>query len=105
MKKIIKHFSVTLYAAGLFGFLIAEAATTNVEISGFAFVPSTVTIAVGDSVIWTERDGFGHSTTSDTGVWDSGGLPLNGTFMFTFNNAGTFPYHCTPHPEMTGTVI
>jgi len=84
----------------------AVAATVwDVRIAGFAFSPASVTIAVGDTVRWTEMDGFGHSSTSDTGLWDSGSLPLNGTFSFTFNSPGTYLYHCTPHPFMTGMVI
>lgn len=83
----------------------AHAATHNVSIVGFAFSPREITIEVGDTVIWTEKDGAFHTTTSDTGVWDSGTLELNETFPFTFNTAGDYPYHCTPHPGMTGTVI
>jgi glucose/arabinose dehydrogenase/plastocyanin len=84
----------------------AVAATVwDVRIAGFAFSPASVTIGVGDTVRWTEMDGAGHSSTSDTGLWDSGSLLLNGTFSFTFNAPGTYPYHCTPHPFMTGRVI
>src|SRR5262245_35558394 len=105
MKTLIKNLSVILCAVVCFKFSIAHAATTNVEISGFAFVASTVAIAVGDTVTWTERDGAFHTTTSDTGLWNSGALPFNGTFSFTFTNAGNFPYHCIPHPQMLGLVI
>jgi glucose/arabinose dehydrogenase/plastocyanin len=84
----------------------AVAATVwDVSIVNFAFEPANVMISAGDMVRWTEMDGAGHSSTSDTGLWDSGFLPLNGTFSFTFNSPGTFPYHCTPHPFMTATVI
>ncbi len=52
--------------------------------------------------IWV--DSF-HSTTSDTGVWDSGQHGTPNMFDFTFNQAGTFPYHCTVHGTvMNGTV-
>lgn len=82
-----------------------QAATQNVDIVNFSFSPQTVTIKAGDSVTWTEKETFFHSTTSDTGLWDSGGLALNATFTFTFTTPGTYPYHCTPHPSMKGTVI
>jgi plastocyanin len=42
---------------------------------------------------------------SDTGVWDSGRVGQNGTFRFTFANKGSYPYHCSIHPGMTGTIV
>jgi plastocyanin len=78
----------------------------DVSIQSFSFNPQIVDINVGDTVRWTNFDNVigGHTSTSDTGVWDSPPLMQNDTFEFTFNQAGTFPYHCTPHPFMTGTV-
>lgn len=82
------------------------ASTVNVEISGFAFQPATVTIQVGDTVTWTNLDGAAHTAT-DTGsqaLFD--GVMDNGeSFSYTFTQAGTFNYFCTFHPEMTGSVI
>lgn len=77
----------------------------NVEIQNFAFTPRELEIDVGDTVIWTQRDLVGHTTTSDTGVWSSPLLFVNQTFSHTFDEPGTFPYHCVPHPEMRGTII
>ena len=82
----------------------SHAATLDVDIVGFAFSPSSTTIDVGDTVVWTERDGAGHTSTSDTAVWDSGLLSFNASFPFTFNVAGNYPYHCTTHPDMRGSV-
>jgi len=50
-------------------------------------------------------DAVTHTVTSDNAAWDSGNIPAGGTFKFTFTTAGTFPYHCTIHPGMTGTII
>jgi plastocyanin len=66
---------------------------------------STSTITVGTTIRWAWVDAT-HSTTSNTGIWDSGehGTPFN--FPRTFNTPGTFPYHCTVHGSMmSGTVI
>jgi glucose/arabinose dehydrogenase/plastocyanin len=83
----------------------AHAATTHdVSIVNLAFSPDNVMAVMGDTVRWTEMDGAGHSTTSDDALWDSDALPFNGTFSFVFNTPGNFPYHCTPHPFMTGNV-
>jgi hypothetical protein len=78
--------------------------TVPVSIVNFAFVPEDVTINVGDTVMWTNNDPFAHTTTSDSGVWDSGSLSSGATFSFTFTTAGSFPYHCTIHPTMIGTI-
>jgi len=85
-------------------------ATTNVsQTSSLKFVMQTVTINVGDTVTWTNTAGFTHTTTSDTLVWDSGNMSSGAVFSFTFNQAGTFPYHCSIHGSpgagMFGTVI
>lgn len=106
MRSLTKAFGLGVCALGLTIANPSQAATTHdVEIVNFTFSPATVTIAVGDTVRWTEKDGAFHSSTSDTGLWNSGSLPLDGTFSFLFPTAGEYPYHCSPHPGMTGTVV
>lgn len=82
----------------------------EVEIEDFAFVPQTVTIQVGDTVEWKNRDAVGHTSTSGTpgmpvGIWDSGLLGEDDRFSFVFTQDGTYPYYCRPHTWMRGTVI
>ncbi len=81
-----------------------EAATHDVTASGFSFSPSSLSINVGDTVRWTFAGGT-HTTTSDTGLWNSGSRS-SGTFDHTFTSAGTFGYFCQPHIGfgMTGTI-
>lgn len=76
----------------------------TVEIEGFAFTPQDVTIPVGETVQWVNLDTVRHTSTSDTLVWDSGLLAESDTFEFTFDDLGVYPYHCTVHPTMTGSV-
>jgi plastocyanin len=85
----------------------ADAVDADVAMQNTAFVPSTVNIGVGDSVTWTNMDaGIPHTTTSNTGVWDSNTLNNGQSFTHTFTQAGSFPYFCEVHPtQMTGTVI
>jgi plastocyanin len=95
-----------------FYFILAFLALTHVysmgmvtvEIEGFAFTPQDVTIPVGETVQWINLDTVRHTSTSDTLVWDSGLLAEGDTFEFTFDDVGVYPYHCTVHPTMTGTV-
>src|SRR5881628_2453112 len=85
----------------------ASAATASVSEVDFDFVPATVTIDVGDTVVWTNNADDPHTSTSDSGLWDSGSMNPGATFSHTFNSTGTFPYHCTFHESlgMVGTVI
>jgi plastocyanin len=76
-----------------------------VIIAGFAFSPQTLTVAKGTSVTWTNNDSTTHTVTSDTSVWDSGNLAPGKTFSFTFNQTGTFPYHCNIHSSMTAKIV
>ena len=69
-----------------------------------AFSPNPVTVAVGGTVTWANNDSITHTATSDTGVWNSGGIGAGQSFSQTFSTAGTFPYHCTIHPGMVGTI-
>jgi plastocyanin len=78
----------------------------SVTISNFSFSPTSVTINVGDKVKWTNNDDVSHTVTSNTGSELNSSLFSKGqTFEHTFTTAGTFTYHCTPHPTMTGTVV
>lgn len=76
-----------------------------VSIADFTFSPSAVTVAVGQTVTWTNDDGgLAHTSTSPDGVWNSGTLQPGDTFSFAFEEAGTFDYACNIHPSMSGTI-
>jgi plastocyanin len=77
----------------------------EVEIEDFAYVPGTVTIKVGTTVTWTNKDSVGHTATSDDGVFDSGMLGKGSSYSFTFTTAGTYGYFCKPHPYMVATIV
>ncbi len=76
-----------------------------VEIKVFAFLPATITVAIGTTITWTNNDSTLHTVTSLTDAFDSGTLANGGTFSFTFTTAGTYQYRCSIHTEMQGTVI
>ncbi len=75
-----------------------------VGLRSFTFAPSPITVKKGTTVTWTNYDIVVHSVTSNTNVFASTDLKNNDTFSYTFNDVGTFPYHCSFHPTMTGVV-
>lgn len=80
-------------------------ATANVEIKQMKFQPASVTIAKGDTVMWTNTMAIEHTVTADNGSFDSGPLEQNQTFSHTFSASGTVGYHCTIHRSMKGQVV
>ena len=80
-------------------------ATAEVKIDNFSFGPATLTVPVGASVTWTNRDDIPHTVVSTDGVFKSKVLDTDEKFSFTFSKAGTYPYFCSIHPKMTGKVI
>lgn len=76
-----------------------------VSIDQFAFAPADSSVPVGATVTWTnDQSGVAHTTTSDDAVWNSGSLNTGDEFSFTFDEAGTFSYVCSIHPNMTASV-
>ena len=79
--------------------------TNSVIIKSFAFSPVVDTISQGTTITWKNNDGVAHTSTSDSGVWDTGSIPSGGSKTTVFNMVGSFPYHCTIHPSMTGIIV
>lgn len=76
-----------------------------VKIDNFVFGPQTLTVPVGTTVTWTNSDDIPHTSVSTEGVFKSKVLDTDEKFSYTFTKAGTYPYYCTIHPKMTGTVV
>jgi plastocyanin len=81
--------------------------TTEVKIDNFSFGPATLTVPVGTTVTWSNRDDIPHTVVSsdDAKTFKSRVLDTDEKFSYTFSKAGTFPYFCSIHPKMTGKVI
>lgn len=95
-----------LLATGLAAVPVATstAGGPTVSAANMQFSPSRVTAALGASVTWTFPDAVAHTTTSTQGFWNSGSRSGGQTFAHTFGGAGSYPYKCTFHPSMTGSV-
>lgn len=83
----------------------SQATTHNISIVDFAFQPQADTINVGDTIRWTNNGAVPHTSTSNSGLWNSGTLSPGQSFSLRFTLVGTHPYHCAIHPSMTGTIV
>lgn len=81
-------------------------ATNKVAISNFSFSPSSITVKKGTTVTWTNHDSAAHTVAETDGKTgpNSQDIATDQSYSFTYNSTGTFAYHCSIHPEMTGTV-
>ena len=79
----------------------------EVKIDNFSFGPVALTVSLGSTVTWTNRDDIPHTvvSTDDPKVFKSKVLDTDEKFSFTFTKAGTYAYFCSIHPKMTGKVI
>ena len=75
----------------------------QVSIVDNAFEPAEVEVATGSTVTWENTGDSAHTVTFEDGE-DSGNLESGATYDRTFDAAGDFPYVCSIHPEMSGTV-
>lgn len=68
-----------------------------------AFVPATLEVSVGDSVVWTNEDIVPHTVTA-AGTFDSQSMTTKQEWRYTASKAGEYAYGCTFHPTMKGTL-
>ena len=88
------------------GSVPSSAETVEVKVDNFSFSPSTLTVAPGTTVKWTNRDDIPHTVVSeDKTTFKSKVLDTEDSFSFTFSKPGTYAYFCSIHPKMTAKVI
>src|SRR5262245_13757865 len=83
----------------------ASADANEIVIQNFAFEPSTLTVKVGATVTWVNRDDEPHTATATDKRFNSKTLENGDKFSTEFNAPGTYKYYCALHPKMTGQVI
>jgi plastocyanin len=89
--------ALSLYLGG------ARADELKVTIDNFTFAPAELKVKVGDTVTWSNHDDIPHTVVS-AGKFRSKALDTDDAFSFTFTAAGEYPYFCSLHPHMTGTI-
>jgi plastocyanin len=80
------------------------AATVQVSMKDVAFAPASVTAKVGDVIGFTNNDSVDHTATLDDGSCTTDTLKNGQSGALTISAAGTYPFHCKIHPNMTGTI-
>lgn len=81
--------------------------SASITMADYYFSPAVDTVAAGTTVTWTNTTNVTHTSTSDSGVWDSGDVTAGKTYSRTFSTAGTYPYHCKYHVAlgMKGSIV
>jgi plastocyanin len=83
----------------------AMQAVHTVAIKGFAFAPKSLTVTVGESVRFVNADQEAHTVVADNGAFHSGGLDTNDSWSVRMQKPGKYPYFCSLHPYMKGTIV
>jgi plastocyanin len=83
----------------------ADPNNPQVAIDNFNFVPKSLSVPVGTTVRWTNRDDVPHTVTSRDKKFTSQALDTDEAFTFTFAEPGTYAYFCAIHPIMTAEVV
>jgi plastocyanin len=79
--------------------------TVSAAVQDFLFQPARLEIAAGTTIAWTNNGQVMHTVSARDGSFESGSIEPGERRSITFSHAGTFPFHCTPHPFMTGVIV
>ena len=79
--------------------------TVTATVQDFLFRPARLEIAAGTTIVWSNNGQVAHTVSAEDGSFDSGPIEAGARGALTFSRAGTFPFHCTPHPFMRGVIV
>ena len=79
--------------------------SNTVTIQNASFVPASMNVTVGTTVMWINKANATQNVVSDNGLFNSGNLSNGMSYNYTFNQSGTYPYHSSINTSMTGTII
>jgi plastocyanin len=77
----------------------------TITMSAFQFAPSEVHVAVGDTVIWQNRDIVPHTATAANKAWDSGDIPAKSKRRTVMRIRGEYVFTCLYHSNMKGKLV
>lgn len=71
----------------------------------YSFFPTQTTLPAGSVIDFMNLSSVAHTATSDTGAFDTGVMAPNAIVSITFSRPGTYPFHCSIHPNMHATIV
>ena len=109
---VTRRFSTALAVAGLLmlalsvGTALAASSVSITELNEkYAYHPGTLTIALGDTVTWSNDSDAPHTVDADDESFESDQFTEGQSFSHTFDTSGTYAYHCDVHSYMHATVV
>lgn len=97
--------ALVLTGAGVASPAVAKGKTHTVAIEAVRFSPQDLAVGVGDTIIWTNQDPYPHTVTATGRGFDSALILPGRTWKLVVQKPGSFPYFCTLHETMKGTVV
>jgi plastocyanin len=100
MRTLVAALIVVLSSLGVAAGDRPTSQTHTVTIEGMRFQPEVLTVALGDTVVWVNKDLVPHTATSKAGGFDSKDIQADKSWRYTIQTTGEFDYICTLHPTM-----
>ena len=85
--------------------VLAAPTTHTIVIADMKFVPETLTVEPGDTIVWVNKDFFPHTATAQDKSFDSRDIAMNKSWKYIATKKGAFPYICKLHPTMKAILI
>lgn len=102
---ILAYAFVAIVTTSLAGLSEAAGTTYQVIIEQMRFDPPVLTVHRGDRVVWVNKDLFPHTVTGMSKAFDSHEISPNASWSYVARQTGRYPYLCTLHTTMRGTLI
>lgn len=78
--------------------------TNSVILKNFSFIPANIKAKAGAEIVFVNQDNVDHTVTADDGQFDQA-IAAGQTTTVVISEPGIYRYHCTPHPNMTGSIM
>ena len=82
-----------------------QADTQQIVVDNFTFTPATISVPVGSTITWTNRDDIPHTVVSTEQRFKSQAIDTDQEYSHRFDTAGTYKYFCSIHPKMTAQIV
>jgi plastocyanin len=83
----------------------AAGTPVQIQMKNFAFAPQTISITVGQPLMWTNDDVVPHTTTANEKAWNSGEVAPGHNYTVMLTKPGTYDYACTIHTFMHAKIV